>query len=185
MNTQEEKYNVKKHIHLFASWAASRASSTSPVNRFKVEAGQNILEKASVRNFILNPDSLPKSHVEFRQEHDNWREEIISLSGKHTKEFSHGVAAKLINVYLKSIIVCGGFHNHPSTQYIHPPIDSILLKELAKMNFGNNAKFWRQMNKKGWSNFDEKNYVEVIDEIRNGIGDEPLWKIEEYWRGYQ
>ena len=46
MNSQEEKYKVKKHIHLFASWSASRATSTSPVNRFKVEAGQKILEKS-------------------------------------------------------------------------------------------------------------------------------------------
>ena len=185
MNSQEEKYKVKKHIHLFASWSASRATSTSPVNRFKVEAGQKILEKSFIRNFILNPDSLPKSHEEFNKEHKIWREQIISLSGKHTKEFSHGIAAKLINVYLKTIIVCGGFHNHENTQFIHPPIDSVLLKELAKIDFGNNAKFWRKANKEAWSKFDSDFYQEVIDQIREGIGDEPLWKIEEYWRGYQ
>lgn len=149
------KYNIRTHIHLFASWAASRAASTSSRNRFTVETGQKILENAAIRNFILDPNSLPNDEIKFDYLHKTWREEIINFSKKHGgKEFTHGVAAKLINIYLKGIIICGGFHNHPNARFIHPPIDSVLLGELASHNFNNKARFWRKAKKVAWSNFD-------------------------------
>jgi hypothetical protein len=44
--------------------------------------------------------------------------------------FTHGIAAKLVNVYLKSVFVCGGRHDHPRVRALHPPIDSLLLDAL-------------------------------------------------------
>ena len=179
-------YNIKTHIHLYASWAASRAASTSIINRFTVETGQKILENATIKKFILNPDSLPNEIIKFDEQHKNWREEIITFSKKFAKkEFTHGIAAKMINIYLKSIIICGGFHEHPNAQFIHPPIDSILLDGLASNNFNNKAEFWKNAKSEGWSNFDSSYYQKVIDEIRAGLNGKPLWLIEKYWRGYR
>lgn len=179
-------YDIKTHIHLYSSWAASRAASTSKLNRFTVETGQKILGKAAIRNLILSPDGLPKSETEFDNQHKIWREEIISFSNKFAKkEFTHGIAAKLINIYLKSVIICGGFHDHKNSKFIHPPIDSVLLEELAFNNFNNSAMFWRNAQKIAWSNFDSNFYQMVISEIRNGLRGEPLWTIEKYWKGFR
>lgn len=34
------EYNIKTHIHLYSSWAASKAARASKLNRFNVEIGQ-------------------------------------------------------------------------------------------------------------------------------------------------
>jgi len=177
-------YTINQHIHLFSSWAASRAASVKN-NRFKVEIGQQILSHSYIKGLVLNPDLLPPCQIEFNEAHKTWREEIIKLSKKENMNFTHGVSAKLINIYLKSIIICGGFHNHINAKYIHPPIDSVLLKELASVNFNNNGKFWRDANKIAWSNFDSNQYEEVIQEIKTGLGNNPLWEIEMFWKGFQ
>ncbi|WP_439182644.1 hypothetical protein [Carboxylicivirga taeanensis] len=117
--------------------------------------------------------------------HREWRDEIIAYAKEESIPFTHGVSTKLINVYLKSIIICGGFYKHPNSKFIHPPIDSVLLKELAAKNFNGKAKFWRDSNKTAWSNFNSEEYEQVIKEIRNGIGEKPLWTIEEFWKGHQ
>lgn len=180
------EYNIERHIHLYSSWAASRAASTSKINRFTVEIGQNILENAGFKNLILNPDGLPADEIKFDNQHKIWREEIIYLSKEFAnKEFSHGIAAKMINIYLKSIIICGGFHEHPNSRFIHPPIDSILLEGLASRKFNGDDEFWRNAKKEAWSNFDSNYYQEVINKIRAGLKGAPLWSIEKYWRGYR
>lgn len=169
------EYNIKTHIHLYSSWAASTAARASKLNRFNVETGQKILENATIRKLILNPESLPEGEVEFDEEHRIWREEIISFSSEFAEiKFTHGVAAKLINVYLKSIIICGGFHKHNNSKFIHPPIDSILLKALATKDFNGNATFWRRAQNNRWSKFDSNFYQSVVDEIRNGLNGAPL-----------
>ncbi len=87
---------------------------------------------------------------------------------------THGVAAKLINVYLKAIFVCGGHHDHQRVRVLHPPIDRLLLRNLGWNNIG------------PWSHFESNTYEEVIDCIRKKIGTgQPVWKIEEYWPGFQ
>lgn len=100
--------------------------------------------------------------------------------------FTHGVAAKLINCYLKVRFVCGGHHADERVQMLHPPIDEVLLKELAAMNFGGNAASWRKFRQARWSKFDSETYESVVELIRSSLPpNEPLWKIEEYWRGHQ
>jgi hypothetical protein len=49
---------------------------------------------------------------------------------------THGVAVKLINIYLKSLLVCGGYDSHEKVKALHPSIDSILLTELAERDIG-------------------------------------------------
>lgn len=179
-------YNIETHIHLYSVWAASTAARASKLNRFDVETGQKILENSSIRKLILNPDELPQNQNEFDKKHNEWRNEIISFSSKFAKsKFTHGVAAKLINIYLKSIIICGGFHNHENSKFIHPPIDSILLRELAENDFNGNRLFWKSAQKVAWSNFDSNFYQLVINEIRNGLKGAPLWTIEKYWKGHR
>jgi hypothetical protein len=52
------------------------------------------------------------------------------------------VAAKLINVYLKAVFVCGGQHSNKRVKSLHPPIDSQLLDELYNQNIGDLKREW-------------------------------------------
>jgi hypothetical protein len=99
--------------------------------------------------------------------------------------FTHGVAAKLINVYLKSRFVCAGYHLHPNVCALHPPIDKLLLDDLADRNFGGQASRWRKTSREGWSKLSSSGYQDLILEIRGQLAGKPLWKIEEFWKGNQ
>jgi len=178
------EYQIQDHIHLFSSWAAGRASSVKD-NRFKVEIGQKILSKSRIKNFILSPELLPNSEIEFNLSHRIWRQEIIDFAKEEKLHFTHGVSAKLINIYLKSIIICGGFYKHPSAKFVHPPIDRVLLKELYRVNFNDKRRFWKEYENIAWSKFNSEQYEKVIYEIKTGINDAPLWYIEKYWKGHQ
>jgi len=68
---------------------------------------------------------------------------------------------------------------------IHPPIDSILLQNLANCDPDKDrAENWRRWNRIAWSNFDDKTYLAVIKQIREVTGGE-LWRIEAFWTGHQ
>ena len=100
--------------------------------------------------------------------------------------FTHGIAAKLINGYLKDRFVCGGYHEHERVKCLHPPIDALLLGALAEENVGGHAQQWREFRDQRWSKFDSAMYQAVINLIRESLpAGEPLWKIEQYWRGHQ
>jgi hypothetical protein len=180
-------YSIQEHSHNFACWAASRAASTSLLFRFKVRDGKNYIESAGfTKDFEI--DNLPTPDS-FDSEHKKWREAII----RQRPGWSHGVAAKLINVYLKTRFVSEFSAYDNKVAAIHPPIDSILLKGIIqKLDEKNKEKdeiIQGQINylkKVKWSKMSFEQYEKVIDIIRQTLGPgEPLWSIEEYWRGYQ
>jgi hypothetical protein len=177
-------HNITEHKHRFAAWAASRASSVKGC-RFKVEKGKSILDNSSLKQ-ISNIDALPNPE-DFDKKHKEWRMEIIELAGKQgLNNFTHGIAAKLINIYLKTIFVCGGFHDNVKVMAIHPPVDEILLKGLAKENVGARRKVWIEARKNRWSKFNSSQYEKVIINIKDSLPKNTgLWSIEEYWKGFQ
>ena len=97
-------------------------------------------------------------------------------------DMSHGVAAKLINLYLKIIYICGSYKNENRINYIHPPIDSLLLDSLYEQKIGKDISIWRNFK---WSKMESKEYQKVIDGIKNLNLRKGLWSIEEYWIGHQ
>jgi hypothetical protein len=118
--------------------------------------------------------------------HLKWREDVIAAAQGQGIIFTHGIAAKIINCYLKVRFVCAGAHNDARVQALHPPIDEVLLKELARLDFGGQANQWRKFRQARWSKFDSTTYQSVIDLIRQTLpADEPIWKIEEHWEGHQ
>jgi hypothetical protein len=125
---------------------------------------------------------LPKPHS-IDSERRRWRTAAIGTAELQDLKLTHGVAAKLINIYLKSRFVCGGHHSHERVRALHPPIDDVLLRALADADFGGFGRAWRSIR---WSRFDSDQYEKVIDRIRVGLKDDaPLWMIEEFWRGNQ
>ena len=180
-----ESYSIIEHKHRFATWASGRAASV--INcRFSVEQGKKFIEESGLYKIATSIDNLPKPD-EFDTKHTEWRGNVIDVSSNYLNTpFTHGVAAKLINVYLKSIFVCGNQYENPKIKAIHPPIDSLLLDSLYKEFTGelkNKLKTAREIK---WSKFNSNQYEDVISAIKQvlpkGAG---LWQIEYYWRGYQ
>jgi len=178
------QYSIEEHKHRFAAWAAGRAANVNGC-RFTVEQGKDILEKAGLNDVAKSIDNLPAAN-EFDKKHKEWRDNVIASARKHDLQFTHGVAAKLINIYLKSIYVCGNDHNNEKVKAIHPPIDSVLLDALYKQNVSGKKNEWQAARKARWSKLTSAQYQAVIDAIKATIPKESgLWEIEEYWQGYQ
>ncbi len=176
-------YTIDKHKHRFAAWAASRAASVNGC-RFSVEQGKQIIESCKINKVISSINNLPKPS-NFDMRHREWRNNIIEVAQQKQLAFTHGVAAKLVNIYLKSIFVCGGSHNETRVKAIHPPIDSVLLDQLYKLNIGGQRKEWQTARRIKWSKFNSEQYENVINAIKRVLPeDSGLWQIEEYWKGF-
>jgi hypothetical protein len=178
-------YTIEEHRHRLAAWDAASSASASPICRFKVETGTSILEACGFDTSFASPAQLPDP-TKIDDVHLQWREQVIKEANRHGLTFTHGIAAKLINCYLKVRFVCGGYHAHVRVKCLHPPIDEVLLKELAAQDFGGHAKEWRKYRQARWSKYSSETYQSVIKLIRQSLPpNEPLWKIEEYWKGHQ
>lgn len=176
-------YCIDQHAHTYAAWAASRGASV--VNcRFKVEEGRDLLESCGFVSSLSSPEQLPEPEL-IDHRHQRWRNKLIKNAQRIGIEMTHGVAAKLVNLYLKSRFVCGGHHNHPHVACLHPPIDSVMLTALAKANAGGFEEGWKRLQKQRWSKLHSHQYQTAINLIRSCMGNKPIWKIEEYWQGNQ
>jgi hypothetical protein len=177
-------YTIEEHQHRLAAWAAGRAASVKGC-RFTVRQAKVILEAAGFNADFATPSALPKP-AQIDATHRKWRADIIKAAAKQKLSFTHGVAAKVINCYLKVRFVCGGQHEHERVRCLHPPIDEVLLKELARQTVGGFSQQWRKLCQQRWSKFDSATYQSAIDRIRQSLpAGEPLWKIEEHWEGHQ
>ena len=177
-------YTIDEHKHISAAWGAATGARASKLCRFSVMTGKVILE-ASGFTPVFTVSHLPLL-PDLDEQHAKWRLAVICQAEKQKLRFTHGIAAKLINGYLKDRFVCGGDHEHDRVKYLHPPIDAVLLKEMTRTNFGGHAKKWRKFHDLRWSKFDSETYQSVINLIRQSLpAGEPLWKVEAHWRGYQ
>lgn len=179
-------YTIEEHNHRLAAWAASTSASASPICRFKVEKGVEILEESGfTAESFTTTASLPQP-TQLDEVHANWRTTVIAKAAGIGLSFSHGVAAKLLNCYLKVRFVCAGYHNDQKVQALHPPIDALLLGALARQDYGARGQDWGRFHRRRWSKFDSQTYQSVIDLIRATLpAGQPLWMIEEHWEGHQ
>ena len=175
-------YSIELHCHQFAAWAAARAASVKGC-RFSVAQGRALLERCGF-GAQMGVAALPKPKA-MDASHAEWRKAICDEAAEEDIQMTHGIAAKLINVYLKARFVHPPYHRNSKIRALHPPIDRLMLDAMAKANFGGEAKLWRETSRKGWSNLNGQDYRRVIAEIRVGLRGEPMWTIEEFWRGYQ
>jgi hypothetical protein len=176
-------YTIEEHKHRFSAWAAGRAANVNGC-RFSVEQAKEIIEAAGLNQLLADPNNLPLPQ-DTDTRHREWRNSVITAAERLGLPFTHGVAAKLINIYLKAGFVCGGHHAHANVQALHPPIDSVLLDELSAQNIGGYRRAWNEARRIRWSNFDSHQYETVINNIRNSMPNQALWEVEQYWRGYQ
>ncbi|MBX5282179.1 hypothetical protein HJB90_14395 [Rhizobium sp. NLR10a] len=150
-----------------------------------------LIAKSGLSQFGVSWDNLPTA-AEFDEFHRELRNTLCKsadeLWGSPNHGFGHGVAAKLINVYFKAMYLSGVELSGAPAKWrakanaLHPPIDRLLLAELALKDVGGKRLFWKKKMLVGWSNFTPKDYECTIDVIRN-VTDGALWKIEMHWLG--
>lgn len=190
-------YDVNVHLHRYAMWTAHRAA----IRRQKGAVSQNVEGWFESIGFDRDLE-LPKligdrfrDQAKFDRSHRRWRELMIAESKRQNgvDELSHGRAAKVINVYLKTRYVLTAPCSH-AAYVIHPPIDRILLSNLKRCTKGN-EKYdgLRDLIKdtKGrvipWTKMDCAAYEKIISELRkfcdnqSAEKDMPFWKLECYW----
>lgn len=192
-------YSLIEHRHRFAAWAAGRAAGTKGC-RFAVEEGRGLIEGTDIPSYAADQQSAPESPEDFDARHRLWREQMVAQAtarriGGTAGCFTHGVAAKLINVYLKSTVICSisptSLEKQSRTNIIHPPIDRLLLLALSHhaRSIGSIKRVsdchWRRYALLGWSKFNSDQYEDVIREVRRFSDGKPLWMVEEHWIGHQ
>ena len=181
----EEVYSIHEHNHRLAAWAAATAARASRLCRFTVEQGFAILEQSGFNPSFSSLEDLPEPS-EIDAFHKRWRGAAVSAAKARGLRFSHGVAAKLINCYLKVRFVCANLESSPKVSALHPPIDDLLLKSLACNNVGGLGRKWETLRVARWSKVDSETYQEAIDCIRMALpNNAPLWLIESYWKAYR
>ena len=182
-------YSLHAHHQRFATWAAVTAARSSSLCRFTRDQGLLLVKESGLAGISPRWLDLPDPSA-FDEFHRDLRMSICSSARialpTDKSDISHGIAAKLINVYFKTLFLSAPALEEPSPEAmakanaLHPPIDRLLLTELTIKNVGGRAKFWRKMRDKGWSRFDSDDYESIIEQISR-VTSGALWTIEEHW----
>ena len=202
-----EKYGQDEHVFRYAAWAASTAASASKKCRFKVSKGLRLLEEADLSklakgfHYLVDVKDFDIWHDEKCEELTKKAKEILNDTKSGEKpRFTYGVAAKLLNCYLKTIFVTQfigslSANEREKVNAIHPPIDRLLLNSIktnlkqiyADSEIEEKRKFWRSKDIQSWSLYEARDYKKVIGEIKQiqKKRNQPLWMIEAYWPGHQ
>ncbi|MNV63470.1 hypothetical protein D3C71_1560660 [compost metagenome] len=120
-----------------------------------------------------------------------WRKpsKADKFAKEHQLHCTYGRAQKLLNVYLKSKLVCAGWQAHRSVVALHPPIDRALLAamdhftrtEREKIPDARGALEAAQQLGNSWTTFDKITYDAYIKVVKLIQGDRPLWAVEWLW----
>ncbi len=179
----------------------------------------NIIDKTMPEEFIDHINKVKQ--IMNQEEFDDWHHTtvqnirtgrdldkvLVSINDKKKEKNStnllqsinmtYGIAAKMLNVYLK-VFYLGDFDSSDKefANFIHPPIDRLLLLELVNRE-GNSFKFDREpfsnLSKTdrtipNWTLINEIEYkaiIKLIIEYINSNDLKGLWRIEYAWRGHQ
>lgn len=96
----------------------------------------------------------------------------------------------LVNTYLKTVLVCGGHHQHQRVALLHPPLDfglfkglrSFLSKNRSTLAKARSAFIAAQKRNPRWTTFSEDDYREHIEAIKLLMDGKALYQIEEHWQ---
>ena len=117
----------------------------------------------------------------FDTEHRGWCRSIVERLDSRGVSASFGRAAKLVAIYLKSMVILNGDNEAECARFIHPPIDGILLRNLCKASDvqSTHKAIWKNLK---WTGLCEREYYCLIDQLRRCIAEgEPFWTLERYW----
>jgi hypothetical protein len=172
-------YDIGEHRHRFAVWAAARAAQRGFTTVAHLRAA---LENCGVRVFLQAHNSESVDEATFDGHHRDWCRAILAwLANAGVRNPTYGRAAKLVGVYLKSVVVLAGKEESPLGRVAHPPIDSILLTYMARSSaiVSDKKAGWARIR---WTALDEGGYYVLIRELRSVLAPgQPFWLLERYW----
>jgi hypothetical protein len=173
------RYSHFTHRHRFATWAAARASQRGWA---KTPAIITAIEASGLSKLVAGRRAWPNTVPAFDRAHrDICRRIAKHVQRKANKKSTFGRAAKVVAVYLKSMVVLGPEHDSAFARLAHPPIDSILLKAIAG-DVRLDMRLRRMCRDCNWTELDEDRYYELIAELRKSGLDKPsFWMLERYW----
>lgn len=164
-------YNYEEHLHRYAIWTAARAQRG-------IFASTEIIKKA-ITKINLKEEAFKLSPETSGKDFDTWHfkitNQLMDILKNDQKDVEFGRAAKIINIYLKTTLVIPNCDKESELlKNIHPPIDSILIKNLIVNN-----KLSSIYRKTRWSKMKKEEYAEIINELKHYFN--ILWKSEAYW----
>lgn len=165
------EYNLQKHRHRFAIWTAARAVARSWTTTLKVSM---VIQTVQLSAFADSYISLT-GQQDFDDKHVNLCEKMIEEFRLLNVEASYGRVAKIIAVYLKTVIIIGANVDNDKIRLIHPPVDRTILKGLpVNINFD-------EIRKLNWTQLDKDTYWMMVKIIRERLGLFD-WRLEIVWR---
>ncbi len=201
-----DSYDIFEHRHRLAVWGAGRANQRQWPG-FTMDVATHIIEQSGLMA-IKTPDDLPPadeidqfidvviermattaSAVRYQPKIKNAAGRVV-LGEYRPLEFSYGRGQKLVNVYLKTKLVCAGWEGHPSVAALHPPLDGVLLtairsytwRERDKIPAARKAFETAQRLGDTWTTFNKPAYDAHIEAVKLLQGDRPLWAVEWLWQ---
>jgi len=153
-------YNIEEHRHRFATWAAARAAQRGFTKTANIIAA---IDSTNLREIAMDKALWPKTDIDFEKFHKQWCRKIMAKLNT-----TYGRAAKIVAIYLKTIIILSGNEDSKFGKILHPPIDRILLSSLKI--------------KQNWTKLDEKSYFKLIKELKTINKSNAFWRLEEHWK---
>lgn len=133
--------------------------------------------------FKFNPDA---------EAFDHWHSimvqkigEALDKQGLASDGITYGRLAKIIAIYIKTVYIAAN-PNSALTRVAHPPIDSILLRNVkAEEKKKANGVSYPVGLGVYWSKFCKLQYQTAVDylrEVNGNTGDKAFWEIEAFWK---
>ena len=172
-------YDIFRHRHNFSVWAAARATQ----RRFTtVDRLRDALQGSGIVEFVRDHALSDINADTFLTHHGKWCDRIVELlKGAGVQRVTFGRAAKLVAVYIKSMVVVGPHAQTNLARVAHPPIDRILLKNLSRLETlpRDTRKVLRVTN---WTDLDRDCYYALSRLLQGSVPNlDPFWHLEEYW----
>ncbi len=182
-------YNIIEHRHNFACWTAARAAQRTYLKTADITDAINEAKLPETLSELAKNDLTIHEYDEFHKKMTNQLIEILKRKEEFQKQTNknknksdkankdkttYGRVAKIIAIYIKTVYVMADPESVIS-KVAHPPIDSILLKNLKKEGRMN-------IKVKNWTQFNETQYTNLIKELRQVMDNLPFWKLETYWK---
>lgn len=173
-------YTIDEHRHRFAVWAAARATQRQFTTVARL---RDAIEAAGVRQALSAPATRQVSPAAFDALHRVWCSRICrSLNEAAVAKVTYGRAAKLVAVYLKTVVVMSDACESSLGRNLHPPIDRTLLQALAASPLvpSPHKGEWR---KTSWTQLDQSGYYRLVKQLRGALPKgAPFWRLEEFWQ---
>ena len=177
----ETEYNFFKHRHNFAVWAAARATQRGFTT---VGVLRKAIERSGLPKFVQDHADSVIDAATFAARHSeicNSIMESLTNSVAQKEKVTYGRAAKLVAIYVKSMVVVGPYSQSALARVAHPPIDRIILQNLSQEeSLPNDVRM--EFRRTNWTTLNQIKYVELIDLIKEHVPDlDPFWRLERHW----